>query len=209
MNKNILLLLSFLLSFYSFSQSENTDLIKLNVNTESSNLNWIGSKIYENHEGTVDIQSGFLIFDAENSIIGGEFVFDMNTIYTTDIKTEKYRKKLDDHLKNEDFFNVENFSTSSLEILKAFKLDEVIDIAGNKNELWRISADLTIKDITRKIIFEATLNKNKSAVQARANFKIDRTDWDIKYKSGSIFDELGDKAILDDIEFEIFLISEK
>jgi hypothetical protein len=36
-------------------------------------------------------------------------------------------------------------------------------------------------------------------------FKVDRTKYDIKYGSGSFFDNLGDKAISDDFELAVAL----
>ncbi len=44
---------------------------------------------------------------------------------------------------------------------------------------------------------------------ATANIVIDRTKWDVVYKSGNIFKDLGDKIIHDEINFDIFLLSEK
>lgn len=35
------------------------------------------------------------------------------------------------------------------------------------------------------------------AVNATAEFEIDRTEWDIKYGSGKFFQDLGDKMIYD------------
>ena len=68
---------------------------------------------------------------------------------------------------------------------------------------------MTIKDITNRITFEANINVKGKSYLADSNLKIDRTKWDIKYKSGNFFTDLGDKAILDDIEFDIFLLSVK
>ena len=75
--------------------------------------------------------------------------------------------------------------------------------------MYKIVADLTIKDITRPISFMAEVDINGANFVASAELNIDRTKWDIKYKSGSIFKDLGDKAILDEIKFEIFLVSDK
>ena len=46
-------------------------------------------------------------------------------------------------------------------------------------------------------------------LSAIAKIIIDRTKWGVEYKSGNIFKDLGDKIIYDDIEFDIFLVSEK
>ena len=42
---------------------------------------------------------------------------------------------------------------------------------------------------------------------AGAKFSIDRTKYDIRYGSDSFFDNLGDKAIKNEINFEVSLVS--
>ena len=62
----------------------------------------IGSKISSNHEGTVNILKGTLNID-HGTLVGGQFSIDMQSLATTDM-SEAYNKKLDGHLKDEDFF---------------------------------------------------------------------------------------------------------
>ena len=131
-----------------------------------------GSKISESHEGTVNIKKGVLII-GEGLLVGGEFVFDMNSISTTDM-SEKYNQKLDNHLKNEDFFNVELYPTASIVIKRAMKY---------KDNKYNLVGELTIKDITRPIKFQANVDINGLNFSAQSKIKIDRTKWDITYKS--------------------------
>ena len=58
---------------------------------------------------------------------------------------------------------------------------------------YTVFADLTIKNITESIEFEAELSNNV----ATADLNIDRTKFGIKYGSGSFFENLGDKMIDD------------
>ena len=51
------------------------------------------------------------------------------------------------------------------------------------------------------------VNIQKIVFFAKATIKIDRTKWDIVYNSGNFFKDLGDKLILDEIEFDISLLS--
>ena len=60
---------------------------------------------------------------------------------------------------------------------------------------------------THSITFDAEVSIRKITFSTKAKIKIDRTKWGIKYKSGNFFKDLGDKAILDEIEFDISLIS--
>ncbi len=70
------------------------------------------------------------------------------------------------------------------------------DAQGNNS--W-ISGNLSIKGITQGIKFPAFIELTEGNLTAKADFNIDRTLWDIRYRSGKFFPELGDKAISDEI----------
>ena len=190
----VLLVAAFLIS--SFTISPHTNDVKLN--TKNSKLIWTGSKPTGSHTGTIDIVSGFLTFDHGN-FVGGTFSIDMQSLATNDM-SEESNKKLDRHLKNEDFFDVQKFSDANLKITKVFKIDD-------RN--YSVLADLTMKGITNPISFEAEVTGSGNSFVAAAKFTIDRTKWGVEYKSGNIFKNLGDKIIYDDIELDVFLISNK
>jgi polyisoprenoid-binding protein YceI len=171
------------------------------VNTDNSTVKWKGSKIADGHEGLIKIQKGVLMIE-HGKLVGGEFGIDMTSIINTDIESEKYKEMLEGHLKSDDFFNVEDFPTSTINITKVLPI-ETED--GN----YLIMADLTIKGITHAITFQANVTIKGLHFSAIAKIKIDRTKWDIKYNSGNFFKDLGDKLILDEIVFDVFLVSEK
>ena len=185
-----------ILTTFIFATKPHIDNVR--VNTENSTIKWIGSKISENHEGTINIDKGMLMID-HGKLVGGQFSINMQSIATTDM-SDKMNKKLDGHLKNEDFFNVEQFPLATIILTKVIKGD------GNS---YKIVADLTIKGITHPVNFAADIIINGINVSASANIKIDRTKWDIKYGSGSFFENLGDKIILDEIVLDVFLLSVK
>ena len=194
------ILLSFVFSLaILFAYAKGPHIVNVMVNNENSTIKWVGSKISSSHEGNVKIEKGFLAIN-HGVLAGGEFSIDMNSITCSDIKSEKKRDYLVGHLKNEDFFNVKTFPRANIIIESANKID------GN---IYEIAALLTIKGITHPVIFEADVNINGQDYLAKAKIKIDRTKWGIKYGSGSFFDNLGDKMILDEIEFDIFLLSVK
>ena len=194
------ILLSLVLCFaiiFAFAIKPHVDNVR--VSSSNSTIKWTGSKIASSHEGNVNIAKGVLAIEHGN-LVGGEFSIDMNSIICTDLKADKGGNKIVKHLKNEDFFNVEEFPLAIIRIVRAEKV---------KGNMYEILAELTIKGITKPIKFQANVVVNGKNFQATANMKIDRTKWDIKYGSGSFFDSLGDKAILDNIEFDIFLLSVK
>ena len=193
MKKIILSLALSILTLMSFATKSHVNKVK--VNTTNSTLKWTGFKVASSHNGTINIKSGVLDFD-HGELVGGNFVIDMNSIKNTDIESVK----LENHLKNEDFFNVAEFPTAILTITEAKKRD------GND---YYIVADLTIKGKTHPINFAAVVTANGLHFSAIANIKIDRTKWDVTYNSGNFFENLGDYLIKDEIEFDIFLLSVK
>lgn len=170
----------------------------------SSSLKWTGRKLGGEHFGTIQISKGELIVEGDQ-LTGGNFTIDMNTIKVEDLTDAGKNKDLTDHLFSEDFFNVANhpeatFTVTGVEALAA------ADEAGNTHT---ISGNLTIKGITQGIKFPAAVSMQDGNVTAKASFDIDRTLWDIKFKSGKFFPELGDKAIKDEISIALELTANK
>ncbi len=164
--------------------------VTYNADTEASVLNWKGSKPTGDHNGTVNIKSGY--FNVSDDAMTGEFDIDMTSIVDLDLEAgSKYNTKLVNHLKSEDFFSVEKFPTASFKLSKS-------EAKGNKTLM---TGDLTIKGITHEISFLATVHQEGKKLHVKSDtFTIDRSKWDVKYKSTSFFADLGDKFIYDDIE---------
>jgi polyisoprenoid-binding protein YceI len=168
------------------------------VDAAASSAVWKGHKVTGSHAGKVTLKSGNVSVKG-NKVTGGQFEMDMNSIICTDLEGE-YADKFVKHLKNEDFFNSAKFPTSSFKITSAtLKSDNQYTIKG----------DLTIKGIKHSIEFPANITVTATDVQAVANFKVDRTKYDIKYGSSSFFDKLGDKAINNDFDLELNIILKK
>lgn len=161
----------------------------------SSILEWQGSRVGSSHYGTIDIQNGQIVFSG-GDLVEGEFIIDMTTINTTDLEGDS-KKRLDDHLKNADFFDVENHPQAVLKVRSARPLSE---------NLWAIEADLTIKGITHPITFEVESSYEGEDWILTGNFTIDRTLWEVRYGSGKFFEDLGDKMIRDEIAFDLKLV---
>ncbi|HEY4618836.1 MAG TPA: YceI family protein [Flavobacterium sp.] len=160
------------------------------VNASESTINWVGKKVTGQHEGTVNLKDGALVFTGKK-LTGGTFTVDMTSLTATDLKGE-YQGKLNGHLKSEDFFGTEKFPASTL----VFKT-----IAAKSKNLYAVTADLTIKGKTNPVTFDIAVNGNTASTK----FNVDRTKYDIKYGSGSFFDNLGDKAISDEFELAVAL----
>ena len=197
MKKILFLITLSIFTFSAIATKPHTDHIRVDIH--KSTVKWKGSKITEGHEGFIQIQKGVLMID-HGTLVGGQISFNMKTITNSDIESEKYKAMLEGHLKSDDFFDVDKYPLSTISITKATKTE------GNN---YSIVADLRIKGITHSITFDAEVNIRKVAFFAKATIKIDRTKWDIVYNSGNFFKDLGDKLILDKIEFDIYLLSAK
>lgn len=160
------------------------------VDASKSSINWLAKKITGKHNGTVNLKEGALIFKGKK-LIGGNFTVDMTSLTATDL-TGEYQEKLNGHLKSEDFFSTAKFPTSTL-IFKTI-------VAKDKGN-YTVTADLTIKGITKPVTFTIAVTGDSAAT----TFKIDRTKYDIKYNSASIFSAIGDKAINDEFELAVAL----
>lgn len=160
----------------------------------SSEVIWKGYKVTGQHHGTVALQSGTLNFH-DDLLVGGEFIIDMTTIKNTDMAGGGGQAKLEGHLRSDDFFSVEKHPTAN------FKMTKVIPYgtAGN----YRVAGDLTIKGITKPVKFMTQMTSNGGTLTATAVITIDRSEYDVRYGSGSFFDNLGDKALHDDFDLQV------
>ena len=181
---------SVLILALAFGAMAFTTPVKKKVDTSKSSIKWKGEKVTGTHYGTLKFQEGWLEMN-DNGISGGEFVVDMTTIEVTDLKGES-KGKLEGHLKSDDFFGVKNYPTATLKITSATKADNGFAVKGN----------ITIKKNTEPISFN--LMDNGDGTHS-AKLVIDRSKFDVRYGSGSFFDNLGDKTIYDDFELDVLI----
>ncbi len=184
----------FSLGFFAFKPSP----VSTKLDLKQSTIAWTGYKVTGKHNGKVNLKSGELKFDG-TKLIGGSFEIDMTSITTTDMSGE-YATKLDNHLKSDDFFGTTNHPVAKFVITTA---------VSQGQDLYKISGDLTIKGIKKPIRFNASIKDENNQKTATAAIKIDRSDFDVKYGSGSFFDNLGDKTIYDEFDLDVKLVTSK
>jgi len=163
---------------------------KLPINTETSNIHWIGDYLFYfgGHDGNIKFKEGYFLKSNE-VISGGEFIIDMDSMTNLDIDSEDGKESLINHLKDPDFFDVPNHPTAKL-VIKSVQYED----ANN----MKIYADLTIRGVTNPLSFYATANYKEETLEAK--FKIDRMLWGVSYNG-----KLRDGAISDAIGFEVVL----
>ena len=159
---------------------------------ETSNIRWFGEEITgKQHYGDLKFSSGYIQINDE-VISSGNFIVNMNSLTVEDLSGGG-KKRLEGHLKSTAFFGVSDHPQATLNI------SSLVEINGNSQILV---GELTIKGITHPINFSITLSSENNAT---AMLVFDRSKYDVRFRSGSFFDELGDKLILDDIKLEVAL----
>ncbi len=168
------------------------------IDKKQSVVTWKGSNIIgsNSHTGYVSLSKGELKIE-NGQLSGGIAEIDMNTI-----QDEKHQSNngLVEHLKEPDFFDVKKFPFS------IFIISELEPINTEEN---RVKGNLTIKGITRPVAFPARIETKNGIVKMSGKLVIDRTKWDIRYKSRKFFDVVADQAISDSIEFNIKIVAKR
>ena len=178
--------------FLSFIYSQDEKIFTLNP--DNTILRWTAEKVTGAHWGYVKVESGSVMVKGKK-ILTGKCIVDMSTIMVMDMKDSPYREKLENHLRSSDFFDTENHSKVSLIIIDASHKGNSVQIAG----------ELTIKGITHSVEFPAVVKFSDNGATAKGQIKIDRTLYDIKYRSGKYYPDIGDKMIYDvfKLDFEV------
>ena len=170
------------------------------INTKLSLVTWKGSMQIgnNNHRGYVYISKGELRLD-NGQLRGGAVEVDMKTIEDLDHRADNNLIK---HLKDPDFFDVTKFPTSTISITGSGA-----DSSTPGHSI--IFGNLTIKGITNPVSFPARIAVADGLVTANGRLVIDRTKWDVRYKSGKFYDLLADQTMSDSIEFDIKIVAWK
>lgn len=188
--KKVIMLAALALVAFSF-----THVASLKVDTAASNIAWTGEKVTGKHTGNVKLKSGELQWD-HGKLTGGSFEIDMNSITCTDLDAGM-GGKLVGHLKSADFFGTDKYPTAKFVITRAIPQDT----KGN----YKVIGDLTIKEKTNSVVFKANVAEAGGVVTATGDITVDRSLYDVRFGSGSFFDNLGDKTIYDEFFLKVSL----
>ena len=190
-----LICISTLLAFTPLMHGDGT----YKVDVSKSSIEWVGKKFTGEHSGDLTLKSGEIVMGG-HSIKSATFTIDMTTIKCTDLKGES-AEDLESHLRNKDFFNTKKFPEATITMVSAAALTG--DANGNN---FTIQAKLTLKGITGDISFPALVTIGDKQVTLKAKVVFDRSKYNVTYRSTSIFDDLGDKFIYDDIDLNVTLV---
>ena len=166
------------------------------VNASQSTIGWEGKKpLIKDYiqSGTLAVKEGSVAIDGNN--VSGTIVFDMTTI-----KDDKANARLEGHLKADDFFGVEKFPTATL----------AIKSAERSQEGYTVTADLTLKGVTKEITFPALVAPSESGtLSITGEARVDRTEFGIRFGSGKFFSNLADNVIDDFFTVRFVLVASK
>ena len=166
------------------------------VDKLGSNIQWIGRKVTGEHSGHIEVAGGFIVH-ADGKLTSGEILMNMQSITVDDIEDPKWNQKLVDHLKNDDFFNSEKYPTAKFVFTK-FK---------GKGADTQVSGNITIRDKTvpTNLVINVVVDADSSYSTGTIN--IDRSLFGVKYGSGTFFEGLGDKMIMDEFTLNFKVIA--
>ncbi len=161
-----------------------TEKASYQIDTEKSVVHWKGSMIgVYAHEGDLKFKTGEISL-SKGILVEGDFSVDMNSMITTDndaLYKMAPREKLIGHLKSADFFDTENFPTTTFKITK---------VEGNE-----IFGNLTIKGkINEEKLTDVKIQENKLI----GTLSFDRQKYGVSYKNA-----LNDMILADEIELKI------
>lgn len=185
------LLISAFVAFSGFTNIQN-----VKVDLEASTVKWVGAKITGEHTGTIQLKSGNLEMK-DGQLVGGSFTLDMTTIVDEDLSGNS-KTKLENHLMSDDFFGAEKYPTSKFVIT---------NVVSQGVGTYKVIGDITIRETTEEIQFIATTNEKDGRLIAKADITIDRSKFDVKHRSGSFFDDLGDRLIYDNFDLSVELVA--
>jgi polyisoprenoid-binding protein YceI len=164
------------------------------VDPAASKVLWTATKVTGDHTGNVPVKEGTITV-ADGKLAAAHMVIDMTGITCIDIENEGANTKLVNHLKSADFFDVENHTTATF---KSISVEAIAGATPGKPN-HAVTGDLTIKGITHPVTFNCLFWTEGSTARSAASFTFDRSKYEIKYRSGSFFPDLGDKVISDTV----------
>jgi polyisoprenoid-binding protein YceI len=168
------------------------------VNNEKSTIDWIGRKVTGAHNGTIGVKEGNFRFE-DGKPVSGKFIIDTRAIKILDIEDAETNAQFASHLTSDDFFNSDQFPEAVFEITHAEP--------GDQN-LYHATGDLTIKGITHLINTSLHIVTTDDTAVLEAKIVVDRTKFNIRFRSSNFFTNLGDTLIYNNFDLNIHLVAE-
>jgi len=149
----------------------------------SSRIQFIGSKVTGKHQGEFKRFSGWAYVEDTN-INTAQLYIEID-IRSVDTDTERLTK----HLKEDDFFATSSYPTGS------FQLTQLTPNPGPDGTTHTATGKLRLRGVEKIVSFPVKLTLSQDSLNAAAEFKINRKDWNINY-AGKKNDLIRDEVII-------------
>jgi len=175
------------------------------VDTTTSRVRFTGNGVGKNHPGIFRLSSGNVAV-SNNQVTGGSFVINIKSMELEE-KGGMFDNKLRPHLMSGDFFDADKFATAKFDItaVKPYEKNSA-DTSIIDGSNFTISGNLTLKDVTKNVSFPPRIALDGITLKAKANFDIDRTQWQMNYGNDKT---LKDKFISEKVNIELDLQAKK
>ena len=156
-------------------------------------IKWEATKLNgSSHDGTISATQGKI--KVEGGVTSGMMTLDMNSFTCTDLDGED-RENFDSHLKSEDFLDVAQYPKADIKITGLKQMD------GKHSASIKLFLHGGIVDYETPVkVKEVELEDGGKGYMIAGVLMVDRTKHKIIYGSGSFFDNLGDRAINDEVK---------
>lgn len=169
------------------------------IDPVASVIRWTGQNLFSHHEGTLQLADGLLQV-RQGLLSSGEFTLDMNSIACADLTDSTWNTMLINHLRNADFFQVDEHPTARFVITGATPIADATDGVPN----YQITGNLTLRGVTRELTFPVVIaTDDKEHITAQAHMAFDRTQFGSYYGSGRFFAFLGKHIVNDHIQLHL------
>ena len=170
-----------------------------------SKVRWLGRNLLNSHHGEVGLVAGHVDCTGDG-LAGGELELDMTRLGCDDLAGSDLHDVLIDHLKSDDFFDVENHPRAVYKIRQARWLPGAPRGAPN----LQVEGELTLRGTTAPLAATLTAGVDEDGgTGAQGHLKLDRTVWGVAYGSGRLFKRVGRHLVNDEIELDLRLILAK
>lgn len=176
------------------------------IDANNSKIEWKGAKPAGEHTGTIAVKDGKFSTMGE-TLESGSIVIDMESITVTDLEGQD-KMDLEGHLKGsvegkeDHFFNVAEHPEAKFEITNVMEKEGKTWLSGN------LMMKGTSKNVEIPVSYSMKEDGKKLMIESEP-FTIDRTQWKVNYGSKSVFDDLKDKYVNDEIEITFMVEAKK
>ena len=174
------------------------------LDIKASRLTWTGRNLTNAHNGELRFSKGRVAVE-NSSASTGHLIVEMRSLTCDDLTDETMNSVLLQHLASDDFFAVDEYPTAEYH----WDMSEHLDVLpGQPNVI--LKGQMTIRGHTERLVIEAIQGfNNEGDFILQAHFDLDRTNWNVQYGSGKLFESLAMHLVNDHISIGLKLVGKR